>query len=68
MESPAKTFIAKFAESLRDRTFVRLTLSRPAPEGGSERVVGRLVDIKNRPNLSITARDGKRDITKNLAL
>ncbi len=53
-------FIEKFTSSLRDGTFVRLTLTRPV------KVIGRLVEIQGQPVLSLTFREATRDVTKNL--
>ncbi len=53
-------FIEKFTGSLRNGTFVRLTLTRPV------KVIGRLVEIQGQPVLSLTFREATRDVTKNL--
>jgi len=46
---------------------VRLVLSAPvAPTEGPERILGRLVELKGRPHLSLTHRHATRDVTQNL--
>jgi SAM-dependent methyltransferase len=65
--------IQEFAEQLRRTlfasTFVRLVLSPRAPSpGGPEKVIGRLVDIKGQPHLSLTLRYSTRDETRNLPI
>ncbi len=57
------------AESLRDGTFVRLVLSGAVDaEGGPEKVIGRLVELKAGPHLSLTFRYPTRDTTQNVPL
>ena len=70
--SPNETnaqFVQKLADSLQTGKFVQLTLTRPVrPVDGLERVLGRCVEIKGQPQLSLTFRYPTRDVTKNLPL
>ena len=62
-------FVQKLADSLQAGKFVQLTLTRPVkPVDGLERVLGRCVEIKGQPQLSLTFRYPTRDVTKNLPL
>ena len=60
-------FIEAVAGSLRDGSFVRLTLSHPVkPESAPRKILARLVTIKGGAHLSLTFRHATRDVTKNL--
>lgn len=64
-----ETWLDHFAASTADGSFVRVVLSNPAnPADGPERVLGRLVQLKSAPHLSLTLRHPKRDVTRNLPL
>jgi SAM-dependent methyltransferase len=55
--------------ALRTDTFVRLLLSAPADRTAAvQRILGRLVQIKHQPRLSLTLREAKRDTTENIPL
>jgi SAM-dependent methyltransferase len=57
------------AESLGDGSFVRLVLSRSIdPADAPEKVIGRLVELKDGPHLSLTYRYPTHDTTKNVPL
>ena len=57
---PITQFLTKLAASLADETFVRLVLT------GEEKALGRLVDLKGAPHLSVTFRHATKDVTKNI--
>jgi len=62
-------FVRHLIESLHDKSFVRLVLSRSLhPSDNPEKVIGRLVDLKAGPHLSLTLRYPTHDTTKNIAL
>lgn len=66
---PAETFTAHTIEALHSGTLVRLLLSAPVNERQPvARIIGRLVEIKQRPMLSLTLREERRDTTKNLPI
>jgi SAM-dependent methyltransferase len=59
-------FLEKLHASLREGSFVKLTLSDPrAAEADLRNVYGRLVVIRDRPQLSLVSRFATRDETKN---
>ncbi|MBE2214619.1 MAG: SAM-dependent methyltransferase [Opitutaceae bacterium] len=67
--APLESFLAHVAAALRDGTFVRLLLSQPlAGATPCERVIGRLVQVRGAPALSLTLREPRRDTTQNLGL
>lgn len=62
-------FVRHATESLSDRSFVRLVLSRSVdPIDAPEKVIGRLVELKAGPHLSLTFRYRTHDTTKNVPL
>jgi len=62
-------FVRHATESLGDGSFVRLVLSRSVdPADAPEKVIGRLVELKAGPHLSLTFRYATRDTTKNVPL
>jgi SAM-dependent methyltransferase len=62
-------FVRHAAESLTDGSFVRLILSRSVdPADAPEKVIGRLVELRAGPHLSLTFRYPTRDTTKNVPL
>jgi SAM-dependent methyltransferase len=66
--SPAacESFVDKLRASLRDGSFVKLTLSDPRASAGDLRnVYGRVVAIKGAPQLSLVFHHARRDETKN---
>lgn len=55
--------------ALRTDTLARLLLSAPADRTAAvQRIVGRLVQIKSQPMLSLTLREAKRDTTENISV
>jgi SAM-dependent methyltransferase len=61
--------LARSSESLADGSFVRLLLSRATPAAGAvERVVARLVQLRQGPVLSLVEKEARRDLTRNLTL
>ena len=71
MKSPAPvdSFITYALAALEAGTFVRLLLSQPVANATPcERVIGRLVQVRGAPALSLTLRESRRDTTQNLAL
>jgi SAM-dependent methyltransferase len=66
--SPIDQICEKLRESLTEGTFVRLVLSAPvAGENGPQKILGRFIDLKGVPHLSLTLRHATQDITKNFA-
>ncbi len=62
-------FLARFAQSLADASFVRLLLSHPTPEASPlTRVEARLIQLRDQATLSLTLREARRDTTRNLSL
>ena len=60
-------FLQRATESLRDGTFVRLVLSSATDaHDAPQKVLGRLVELKTGPHLSLTFRYPTRDTTKNV--
>jgi SAM-dependent methyltransferase len=67
--SACDEFVQHVTESLGDASFVRLVLSRGLDaENAPEKVIGRLVELKAGPHLSLTFRYPTRDTTKNVPL
>jgi SAM-dependent methyltransferase len=66
--NPLETFLAKMQASLADNSFVRLTLSQPVAVAGVGKIIGRLIELRGEPWLSLTLRERTRDLTKNLPL
>ncbi|HAV62627.1 MAG TPA: methyltransferase [Verrucomicrobiales bacterium] len=64
---PIGSFVRHLTASLHDDTFVRLLLTSPSA-GNVERITGRLVEVHDGTVLSLTAREAKRDLTRNIAL
>ncbi len=66
--NPGDEFAERLLSSLQDGTFVRLIFSGPVKEGDddAEKVLGRLVELKGGPHLSLTYRHATHDVTKNL--
>ncbi|HEX8294755.1 MAG TPA: SAM-dependent methyltransferase [Chthoniobacteraceae bacterium] len=59
-------FLETLQASLRDSTFVKLTLSEPGASAGELRnVYGRLVEIKGGKQLSLVFHHARKDVTKN---
>lgn len=58
-------FLEKLRASLKDGTFVKLTLSRPRGRAGARNVYGRLVELKGGAAISFTVRHARRDVTRN---
>jgi hypothetical protein len=62
-----ETWLDHLTASLADGSFVRVVLSHPVnPADGPERVLGRLINIKGTPHLSLTLRHPQRDLTRNV--
>ncbi|HVM63137.1 MAG TPA: SAM-dependent methyltransferase [Verrucomicrobiae bacterium] len=62
-------FVGRVTESLNNGSFVRLVLSRCIDAADTpEKVIGRLVELKTGPHVSLTFRYPTRDTTKNLPL
>lgn len=69
MPTAVEDFIAALKASLEKGTFVKLTLSKPAPKTADLRnIYGRLVLIQGQPHLSFTYRYSTRDETHNWVL
>ena len=69
MADPITQFLQHVQASFDDLSFVRLTLSSPAPGAtGDERVRGRLVELKAGPHLSLTIEAARRVRVENLPL
>lgn len=67
--NPGDEFAERLARSLQDGSFVRLVFSGPVlKDGAPEKVLGRLVDLKDGPHLSLTYRHATHDVTKNLTV
>ena len=65
--NPVDEFAERLSSSLQDGIFVRLVLSGPVEgDGAPEKVLGRLVELKGGPHLSLTYRHTTHDVTKNL--
>lgn len=66
---PVAAFVGRLQESLADGSFVRLVLSSPRSAGNlTARVLGRAIELRGRPHLSLTFRHAKQDRTRNLPL
>ena len=64
---PISQFLKKLSVSLEDGSFVRLTLSPGERTPNQPRkTLGRLVDLKGRPHLSLTLRYENRDAVRNI--
>lgn len=64
-----ESFLGRFATSLEESTFVKLTLSNAAADGAlAGRIIARCINIRGRPHLSLTLRKATNDETKNLPL
>jgi SAM-dependent methyltransferase len=62
-----ESWLDRLTASLADGSFVRVILSNPVnAAAGPQRVQGRLVVIKGEPHLSLTLRQPKHDLTRNL--
>ena len=55
-------FLGRLTDSLADGTFVRLVLS------GEGKILGRLIELKGMPHLSVTFQHATKDVTKNLPI
>lgn len=67
--SPLESFSAHTVGALESGTFVRLLLSHPvAGQTAHERVIGRLIQLRGSPALSLTLREPRRDTTMNLGI
>jgi SAM-dependent methyltransferase len=67
--NPVDEFTERLSTSLQDGTFVRLVFSGPVlKDAAPEKVLGRLVDLKDGPHLSLTYRHTTHDVTKNLPI
>jgi Methyltransferase domain len=64
-EETVSKFLAHFLQSLQNKTFVKLTLSKPKVKTGLKNIYVRLVEIKNQPKLSFTYHYETRDEVKN---
>jgi SAM-dependent methyltransferase len=62
---PAEQFAEKLRASIAGNTFVRLVFSSPVG-GEPDKVLGRLVNLRSGPHLSLTFRYATRDVTMNL--
>lgn len=58
-------FMDKLRDSLGQRTFVKMTLSRGRGDSGLRNVYGRLVELKAGTMVSFTLRHANRDVTRN---
>ncbi len=68
-QSQTDSFITHTMDALHSGTLVRLLLSAPHDrQQPVERIIGRLVEIKQQPMLSLTLREQRRDTTKNLPI
>jgi SAM-dependent methyltransferase len=66
---PRARFLELLAAALRERTFVKITLSRyRGSEAGLRNVYGRIVELRAGPHLSLVHRYATRDVTKNRPL
>ncbi len=66
---PAQQLGQRLADSLAQRTFVRLVLSSPEPANdGVIRVTGRCIELKQVPHLSLTSHFATRDVVENIAI
>ncbi len=66
---PVAAFLERFTLSLDEGTFAKLALSRPAPGGARpEKILGRLIELRGAPHLSLTLRHATNDLTRNVPL
>lgn len=71
MKTPllAERFITHTIDALHSGALVRLLVSAPHDKSQAvQRILGRLVEIKERPMFSLTFREQRRDTTKNLQI
>lgn len=62
-------FLEKLQQSIDNKTFIKLTLSKPGAQSNDlKNVYIRLIEIKNQPMLSFTLRYPTKDVTKNYAI
>jgi len=66
--NPAELFALKVVTSLREGSFVRLVLSKPAVPDGVQRILGRAIRLRGAIHLSLTFRHKTQDHTENLAV
>ena len=67
--SATDRFVERFTASLSDGSFIRLVLSSATPAAAPRvRIMGRLVEVRGEPVLSLTEREARRDVTRNLPL
>jgi SAM-dependent methyltransferase len=59
-------FLEKISQSIDNKEFVKLTLSKPKHQGDLKNIYGRIVLIKNQEKLSFTFRYQTRDEVKNM--
>jgi Methyltransferase domain len=64
-EEKSGQFVDKITENVDNQTFIKLTLSRPKQATDVQNIYVRLIEIKNKPKLSITFRYKTRDEVKN---
>lgn len=66
---PIESFLDRLESACADGTLVRLLLSSPTAEDAKvQRLLARLVDLKDGPALSCTLREARRDTTENVPL
>ena len=66
---PVAAFLERFTLSLDGGTFAKLTLSGSAPGGARpEKILGRLIELRGAPHLSLTLRHATNDVTRNMPL
>ena len=65
---PIATWMLHFQRSLTEGRFVRVTLSATKDHSLPERIIGRLVELKEGTHLSCTLRRTNKDETKNIPL
>ncbi len=68
-KTPTDSFIAHTRAAIHSGTLGRLLLSAPHDRKQPvERIIGRLVEIRQQPMLSLTLREQRRDTTRNLPI
>lgn len=66
---PVAAFLDRFTLSLDEGTFAKLALSRPVSGGTRpEKILGRLIELRGAPHLSLTLRHATNDVTRNVPL
>ncbi len=65
---PIAAWLQHLQRSLAEGRFVGLSLSSPVAPASPERILARLVELKDGTHLSCTLRHARRDETKNIAL